>query len=110
MSSLTGFRGKILIPVLAIGLSLSATLLAMEVSLRFLDVRPTIIDSQMFLWANDPLLPHQLRPGYTGMYAGGVVTVGADGNRVVPLPQGLDPDTLSREVVLLGDSVVFGQG
>jgi hypothetical protein len=110
MSSVTKLSSKILIPLLAIGLPLCGALLMMEVSLRYLGVRSAIIDAEMLSLVDDPLLPFRLRPGYRGVYDGGSVTVGADGNRVVSLPPRVDPNTLSREVVLLGDSVVFGQG
>jgi hypothetical protein len=103
------FRGKVLIPLLAIGLPVCVAFLVMELVLRLLGTTSPVIHSDMFTWVtDDPLLPYQLRAGYAGVFGGGAVTVGADGNRVVPIPPGLELNIPSREFVLLGDSIVFG--
>jgi hypothetical protein len=104
------FRGKVLTPVLAISLPICVAFLLMELALRLLGVTSPVLDSDMFKWTpDDPLLPFQLRAGYSGFYGGGAVTVGADGNRLVPVSHGVDLKTSLGELVLLGDSVVFGQ-
>jgi len=56
------------------------------------------------------LLPYTLRAGYSGNYAGALINIDSDGNRVVPMPAAARPSPTSREIVLVGDSVVFCQG
>jgi hypothetical protein len=79
-------------------------LIPCELMVRLSGYRPKIIDSRMFQSHPDVLLPYKLRPNYDGYYVGGSVHTDADGNRLV-LPQ-----CSGRRVVILGDSVAFGQG
>lgn len=109
--SLSQLRRKLLVPALAIAIPVCITLTASEVALRALGFRSSVIHAEMFdVNPDDPLLPFTLHPGYKGLYAGGVVTVGADGNRIVPAPLDADKTDFLHTIVLLGDSVVFGQG
>jgi hypothetical protein len=101
---------KVLIPILAIAIPLCITLLVIEVGLRLSGFRSPVIHAEMFRTTDDPLLPYTLRGGYSGDFAGGAVKVGLDGNRIVPLPPNADKNTFSHDIVLLGDSVAFGQG
>lgn len=109
--SLSQLRRKLLIPTLAIAIPVCITLTASEIALRVLGFRSSVIHAEMFdVNLDDPLLPFTLHAGYEGLYAGGVVTVGADGNRIVPAPLDADKTEFLHKIVLLGDSVVFGQG
>jgi hypothetical protein len=83
---------------------------AAEIGLRLLGANSPVIDADMLLAHDDPLLPFVLHPGFRGSYSGGYATIAADGYRIVPLPASMvNADTLPR-LVLLGDSVAFGQG
>jgi len=100
---------QVALSVSLVAVSVLLTLLVFELGLRFLGFRSAVLESKMFAVMDDDLLPYILRPGYEGYFAGGKVTVDAYGNRVVPIPS----KTLQHgyeEIVLLGDSVVFGQG
>jgi hypothetical protein len=102
-------RHKILIPALAIAIPSIISLLIAEVTLRMIGFQSPVMHAEMFSWSSrDPLLPFGLRPGYSGYFGGSAVTVGADGNRIVPVPAGVDASALEGELVILGDSVVFG--
>lgn len=70
-----------------------------ELGIRVAGFRPTLLNSEMFV----PGSPYRLKANMTTEYVGKTVKTDADGNRVVPNLR--DPS-----VVLLGDSIVFGQG
>jgi hypothetical protein len=101
-------RKQVALSVSLVAVSLLLTLLVIELGLRFLGFRSAVLDAKMFDMMDDDLLPYILRPGYEGYFAGGKVTVAADGNRLVPLRSKRFHGY--EEIVLLGDSVVFGQG
>ena len=110
---MNGFKPRYgaLLPVLAIFIPLLLCFSVLEVGLRFFGTRAPIIRAEMFTWqSSEALLPYTLRPDFKGTYAGGLVTIGPDGNRIVPLPLQTDTEYVQREVVIVGDSVVFGQG
>ncbi|MEQ1897786.1 MAG: hypothetical protein ABL971_10420, partial [Vicinamibacterales bacterium] len=102
---------RLVFPALAISLSVVVTLSGAEIALRLSGARSAVLHSEMFQIEGDPLLPYTLLPGYEGSYAGGQVTVGTSGNRVVPSHS---PDggsiASAGAIVVLGDSVAFGQG
>lgn len=75
-----------------------------ELALRLSGYQPSVIDPHMFQSHNDELLPYTLTPAYTGNYAGGSVHIQADGTRVVV------PQCQGKPLLILGDSVAFGQG
>lgn len=86
-----------------------------EIALRIVGYVPTFISSEMFLsragLPDAELRPYSLRPGFTGSYAGARVTIDSEGNRLVVDPShSLIPPQTSRSILLVGDSVVFGQG
>jgi hypothetical protein len=101
---------KIAILALAILVPLVIMALAAEGLLRFFGTRSPVIHADMLIQRQDPRWPYALRPGYRGTYGGGEVTIGADGNRVVPLPAGGGEAAERPRVIILGDSVAFGQG
>lgn len=103
-------RGALAVLVL-IGLAVGAALA--EVAVRAAGYRPALLDPGMFVAINDDLCPFGLKPGWKGYYCGKEVTVDQDGRRVVvsPIRPRLSPgEQARRKVLLLGDSVVFGQG
>ena len=88
-------------------LSVASVLIALipcEVIVRLSGYRPKIIDARMFQSHSDELLPYKLRPNYDGYHVGGKVHIDADGNRLVL------PKCSGKPVLILGDSVAFGQG
>lgn len=101
---------KIAVIVLAILVPLLVVGLLAEGVLRLFGTRSPVIDAGMLVQRQNPIWPYALRPGYRGSYGGGWVTVGGDGNRIVPLPPGGIEDSARPRVVILGDSVAFGQG
>jgi len=104
------FHKMIIFPFLATTIPVLILLAAFEVSLRATGFRSPVIHAKMFeVEVNDPLLPYSLHPGYSGDYGGGSVSIGSDGNRVVPLPLGIEENNFRNEIVVLGDSVAFGQ-
>jgi hypothetical protein len=102
-------RKQVALSVLVVAVSVLLTLLVFELGLRFIGFRSAVLDAKMFDVMDDDLLPYVLHPGYEGYFDGGKVTVAGDGNRAVPLPSKTLQDNY-EELVLLGDSVVFGQG
>jgi len=100
---------QVALSVSLVAVSVLLTFLVFELGLRFLGFRSAVLHAKMFDVMDDDLLPYILRPGYEGYFAGGKVTVDAYGNRVVPLPSKMLQHGY-EEIVLLGDSVVFGQG
>lgn len=98
-------------PVLAIIIPLAMCATLGELIARLIGTRSPVIHSEMFVWStSDPQFPYRLRPSYHGSYAGGAVHVDPDGNRVVPNPIERGNSPHLRRIVLLGDSVAFGQG
>lgn len=75
-----------------------------EAAVRLSGYQPSIIDPRMFQSRNDELLPYTLTPAYSGNYAGGAVHIQSDGTRVVI------PQCQGKPLLILGDSVAFGQG
>lgn len=93
------------------GASLLFALLLSEIGLRVLSYRPAMLDRAMFVTTGDTLVPFKLRPGYSGWYAGGYVTVDSVGNRTVrPHTPLLNKADNWPTLLLLGDSQIFGQG
>jgi hypothetical protein len=84
--------------------SIAIALTVCEVLVRLSGYRPRIIDPEMFQSHNDDLLPYELRPNYTGFYVGAAVHIQPDGTRLVI------PQCSGKPVMILGDSVAFGQG
>jgi hypothetical protein len=101
---------RILFPALMILISALIPLAATEVVLRLSGVRSAIIDGDMLQSEKNILLPYRLRPGYVGEYAGGHVTIDDRGNRIVPQSSPAPSDRFDGDIVVVGDSVAFGQG
>jgi hypothetical protein len=103
-------REAVLFPLLAVLISVFFFMIVLEVTLRLIGVTSPVIHADMFrVHSGNPLLPYSLRPNYSGSYAGGAITVGEDGNRIVPL-LGDAPEHFERDLIIVGDSVAFGQG
>lgn len=100
--------------LIALIVSLAFAIAVSEITLRAVNYRPATMDPEMYVKNDDLLLPYKLRPNYRGYCAGQEVNIDADGYRVV------DPNyndvvtnrnvTPSKDVLLLGDSGVFGFG
>lgn len=90
--------------LLLTAVSLLIAFILSEGIVRLSGYRPRIIDAQMFQSHADPLMPYKLKPGYSGYYVGGEVHIEADGNRLVL------PKCVGKSVLILGDSIAFGQG
>jgi hypothetical protein len=107
----SGVRGKVVVPVFAIALPFLVLIAVIEAGLRLSGFRSPVLRAEMLsVNAKDELLPYVLRPGFKGDYGGGSVTVSPSGNRIVPLPESVEERSISGETIILGDSVVFGQG
>ncbi len=109
-----GLGAKLLALVVATGVSLGLS----EAVLRAIDFQPRGANRDMFVNTGRALLPHTLTPGFDGLYTGQRVRVDADGRRVVAVrpEHAANAEAWARgespraSVLLLGDSVVFGQG
>ncbi len=100
--------------LLAATISFLFALTISEISLRAFNYRPGTMDPDMYVGNENNLLPYKLRPNYQGYCAGREVNTDRDGYRIVR--PGYDELTASknqipvREVLLLGDSGIFGFG
>ncbi len=105
---------KRLFALITVFLSLVIAIVLGEILLRLIDYRPSFFDDDMYIANADSLRPYKLRPGYEGIYAGGKVTVDEKGYRLVraadELPTRGLRNKVTKRVLLLGDSGVFGQG
>src|SRR5438552_257146 len=85
-----------------------------EVLVRLSNYRPGTMDPLMYVANPNPLLPYRLQANYRGYCAGGEVHTDNDGNRrVSPTYPSRFParqEKSVREVLILGDSGVFGFG
>jgi hypothetical protein len=100
--------------LIALIVSLVFAIAVSEITLRAVDYRPATMDPEMYVKNDDLLLPYKLRPNYRGYCAGKEVNIDPDGYRVVN-PNYHDVVTNrnmtpSKDVLLLGDSAVFGFG
>lgn len=79
-----------------------------------IDYRAALLDASMFVTNDGEFLPYKLRPNYEGYYCGKRIKVDADGFRIISPERNLlrkQPARLDeKEILLVGDSVVFGQG
>lgn len=93
--------------------SLLIAAVAAEVVVRLAGYRPALLEPDMFVALDDDLCPFGLKPGWDGYYCGKRVTVDERGYRTVrsdvPNPARAK-EASPKAVLLLGDSVVFGQG
>jgi lysophospholipase L1-like esterase len=102
--------------IVTVALSLLFGLALTEIVLRIVHYVPGFVSREMFVsrigLPDAKLRPYALRPGFAGSYAGGVVSIDLEGNRlVVANPKNTNHSLqTSLSVLLLGDSVVFGQG
>ncbi|MGH9883285.1 MAG: SGNH/GDSL hydrolase family protein, partial [Pyrinomonadaceae bacterium] len=101
-----------LLRLFSLGGSLLLALLVTEIGLRAFNYRPGTMDPDMYVANQNQLLPYRLRPNYKGYCAGREVETDAEGNRLVsPSYAALrQSQTSERQVLLLGDSGVFGFG
>ena len=104
------YRQRFLIPILTIAITVSISLAAVELFLKVIGFESPIIHAEMYVVdEKDAFLPYSLRAGYSGVYGGGTVNVDPNGNRMVPIPQDIAETKFSTQIVILGDSVAFGQ-
>lgn len=100
--------------LLAVAISFLVALSISEISLRAFNYRPGTMDPEMYISNENELLPYKLRPNYQGYCAGREVSTDEDGYRIVsPSYEELAANksqTPAREVLLLGDSGIFGFG
>ncbi len=96
------FLFLISVPGLIIGL------LAIEGLLRLVGYTPYYLTSDAFVPSQNAQVSYELRPGFSGLYAGVPISVNLQGFR------GRDPsnqnETPMYRVVVVGDSIAFGQG
>lgn len=78
-----------------------------EVFLRATGYVPYYLDRDAFVPAPNPGVVYRLRPGWTGLYAGVPVRINSMGMRGGELD---DFASAGLRVVILGDSIAFGQG
>ncbi len=84
------------------------TLLVMEGLLRAVGYLPYYLDQRAFVPSQNASLLYELRPNFSGLYAGVLIHINSEGIR------GREPsvrnDNTAFRVVVAGDSVAFGQG
>jgi hypothetical protein len=88
--------------------ALALALVALEVALRLFGYTLYYLDKDAFIPSRNPEILYQLRPGFRGLYAGAPVTVNSSGFRGKEWRTANASET--TRVVVLGDSVAFGQG
>ncbi len=86
---------------------LTLTILAMEGVLRLVGVSPFYLDGRAFTPSDKPEMIYELRPGFSGLYAGVPISINALGFRGRELS---NRDGKAFRVAVIGDSVAFGQG
>jgi hypothetical protein len=82
-------------------------LLLSEVIVRLVGYHPSSMDPRMFATSSTPYLPYKIKNDFHGYYAGAEFRVDNFGNRRIAYAGTGDQ---KKSVLLLGDSVVFGQG
>ena len=92
--------------ILLVVCSVFLALLAVETALRVSGYVPFYLDAQAFVASDNADLVYELRPGFRGLYAGVPVTINSRGFRGPEL-SGRDD---AQQVVIVGDSIAFGQG
>ena len=83
------------------------TIALVEIFLRLAGYVPYYLDREGFVPAGDPRVVYVLRPGWKGLYAGVPVRINSSGMRGDELG---DFASVGLRVVILGDSMAFGQG
>ncbi len=100
--------------VIVATLSVLFALAISEIALRAFNYRPGTMDAEMYVGNDNEQLPYKLRPNYHGYCAGEEVNTDGDGYRIVsPTYDELFANknlTPAKEILLLGDSGVFGFG
>src|SRR6266496_1775668 len=100
-----GFKKSHCAKAAVLGLSLFTALLLLEGGLRVFGYVPYYLDRNAFRPSRNRALLYELRPGFRGLYAAIPTRINIQGLRGEILPE-----AISTPVVILGDSVAFGQG
>lgn len=87
---------------------LIVALLAMEGALRLSGYMPYYLDGHAFVPSQNPEVLYELRPGFKGLYAGVPISINSQGFRGSELSK--RNGQLAVRVVVVGDSIAFGQG
>jgi len=93
--------------------SLLISIVVIEIILRIIDYIPTLSDPEMYIKSSNRLLPYKLKPKYEGYYHGKFIKIDKDGYRIVNSKSKMsviNSRSLSKSILLLGDSLVFGHG
>jgi hypothetical protein len=88
--------------------ALALTLVGLEVGLRLSGYTLYYLDKAAFIPSQNPEILYELNPGFRGLYAGVPIIINSCGFRGKELAPSSAPEI--TRVVLLGDSVAFGQG
>lgn len=108
------FERKTWFKFLTVLMSLIIGSVAFEIFLRAINYHPMLVDPNIYLANNNPLLPYKLKPNYDDYYLQQEVKIDGDGNRMVSPDPKLLPaerkETAARVILILGDSLVFGYG
>ena len=92
-------------------LSLPSVLLSLTVfegGLRLFGYTPYYLDGNAFIPSPNPNLVYELRPKFKGLYAGVPISINSHGFRGREVDN--DPIKSGFRVVVVGDSIAFGQG
>src|SRR5262249_27511062 len=81
------------------------SLLALEAALRGFGYVPYYLDGHAFIPSRNPTMLYELRPGFHGLYAAVPVRINLQGLRGQDSSGGR-----STPVIIVGDSIAFGQG
>jgi len=102
---------KFLLKVIIAAGALIIAALIVEISLRMMNYHPRFMEMEMFVEEKNDLLPYTLKPNYEGYQVGKYVKLDSEGNRIVtPLPVEISENIKEQNILILGDSVVFGFG
>src|ERR1700720_3829182 len=83
------------------------TALVLEAALRLCGYKLNYLDGQAFIPSKNPEILYELCPGFRGLYAATPISINSEGFRGEEL---LSHDVPAFRVVVIGDSLAFGQG
>ena len=83
------------------------TALVLEAALRLCGYKLNYLDGRAFIPSKNPEILYELCPGFRGLYAATPISINSEGFRGEEL---LNHDVPAFRVVVIGDSIAFGQG